>query len=59
MAERLYGFAREMSSLGGSERVFDLFCRIGTLGLTLATEAGEVWGIELVEEAVAAAEANA
>ena len=59
MAERLYGVAAEMAALGGSERVFDLFCGIGTLGLSLARKAGEVWGIELVPEAVADAEENA
>ena len=59
MAERLYGFAAEYARLGGAERVFDLFCGIGTLGLSLAGAAGEVWGIEIVPEAVADAEENA
>jgi 23S rRNA (uracil1939-C5)-methyltransferase len=59
MAERLYGVAGEMAALNGTERVFDLFCGIGTLGLSLAADAGEVWGIELVEEAVADAAENA
>jgi 23S rRNA (uracil1939-C5)-methyltransferase len=59
MAERLYGIAAEMAALTGGERLFDLFCGIGTLGLTLAQRAGEVWGIELVPEAVADAEQNA
>ena len=31
MAERLYGIAAEMAALRGGERVFDLFCGIGTL----------------------------
>jgi 23S rRNA (uracil1939-C5)-methyltransferase len=59
MAERLYELAAEMAGLGGSERVFDLFCGIGTLGLTLAPRAGEVWGVEVVPEAVVDAEENA
>jgi 23S rRNA (uracil1939-C5)-methyltransferase len=59
MAERLYGVAGEMAALSGTERVFDLFCGIGTLGLSLAGQAGEVWGIELVEDAVADAAENA
>jgi 23S rRNA (uracil1939-C5)-methyltransferase len=59
MAERLYGIAAEMAGLTGSERVFDLFCGIGTLGLTLAGRAGEVWGIEIVPDAVVDAEENA
>jgi 23S rRNA (uracil1939-C5)-methyltransferase len=59
MAERLYGIATEMAGLTGAERVFDLFCGIGTLGLSLARNAGEVWGIEIVADAIADAEANA
>jgi 23S rRNA (uracil1939-C5)-methyltransferase len=58
MAERLYEIAAEMAGLTGRERVFDLFCGIGTLGLTLARRAGEVWGVEIVPEAVADAEEN-
>ncbi len=59
MAERLYGIAAEMAGLDGGGRVFDLYCGIGTLGLTLAPHAGEVLGIEIVPEAVADAEHNA
>jgi 23S rRNA (uracil1939-C5)-methyltransferase len=59
MAERLYGIAAEMADLTGGERVFDLFCGIGTLGLTLARRAGEVWGVEIVPEAIADASENA
>jgi 23S rRNA (uracil1939-C5)-methyltransferase len=59
MAERLYGMAAERAGLTGSERVFDLFCGIGTLGLTLAKGAGEVWGIEIVPDAIVDAEENA
>jgi 23S rRNA (uracil1939-C5)-methyltransferase len=59
MAERLYGVAAEMAGLTGRERVFDLFCGIGTLGLTLAGRSGEVWGIEIVPAAIADAEENA
>jgi 23S rRNA (uracil1939-C5)-methyltransferase len=59
MAERLYGIAAEMAGLTGAERVFDLFCGIGTLGLSLAPRAGEVWGVEIVPEAIADAEENA
>ncbi|MGE5283074.1 MAG: 23S rRNA (uracil(1939)-C(5))-methyltransferase RlmD [Chloroflexota bacterium] len=59
MAERLYAVAGEYAGLSGSERVFDLYCGIGTIGLTLAARAGEVWGLEIVPEAIADAEANA
>jgi 23S rRNA (uracil1939-C5)-methyltransferase len=59
MAERLYGLAAEAAALRGSERVYDLFCGIGTVALVLALRAREVWGIEIVEEAVADAIDNA
>jgi 23S rRNA (uracil1939-C5)-methyltransferase len=59
MAEVLYGTAVEFAGLQGWERVYDLFCGIGTIGLALAPRAGEVWGLEIVEEAIADAIANA
>ena len=59
MAEHLYGAAAELAGLTGRERVFDLFSGIGTIALALATEAGEVWGVEQVERAVADAIRNA
>jgi 23S rRNA (uracil1939-C5)-methyltransferase len=59
MAERLYAIATEYAGLQGWERVYDLFCGIGTIGLSLATRAGEIWGLEIVEEAIADAIANA
>jgi 23S rRNA (uracil1939-C5)-methyltransferase len=59
MAEHLYGVAGEYAALKGYERVYDLYCGIGTIGLTLAPRAGEVWGLEVVEPAIADAIANA
>jgi 23S rRNA (uracil1939-C5)-methyltransferase len=59
MAERLYAIAAEYAGLSGSERVFDLYCGIGTIGLTMAKRAGEVWGLEIVAEAISDAERNA
>jgi 23S rRNA (uracil1939-C5)-methyltransferase len=59
MAERLYRSAVELAGLSGRERVLDLFCGIGTIALVLALDAGEVWGVEIVEEAVADAIENA
>ncbi|HEY5977943.1 MAG TPA: 23S rRNA (uracil(1939)-C(5))-methyltransferase RlmD [Solirubrobacterales bacterium] len=59
MAERLYAVAADFAGLSGGERLFDLYCGIGTIGLTMAADAGEVWGLELVREAIADAEANA
>jgi 23S rRNA (uracil1939-C5)-methyltransferase len=59
MAERLYGVVNEFAALTGFERVYDLFCGIGTIGLTLAPRAGEIWGLEIVEPAIADAIRNA
>jgi 23S rRNA (uracil1939-C5)-methyltransferase len=59
MAEVLYGYAAEAAGLRGSERVFDLYCGIGTIGLSLAARAREVVGVEIVERAVADAIENA
>jgi 23S rRNA (uracil1939-C5)-methyltransferase len=59
MAERLYRLAGEYAALKGWERVYDLFCGIGTIGLSLAQRAGEIWGLEVVEEAIADAIVNA
>jgi 23S rRNA (uracil1939-C5)-methyltransferase len=59
MAEVLYGTAIEFAGLRGHERVFDLYCGIGTIGLSLAARAREVAGVEIVEDAVADAIENA
>jgi 23S rRNA (uracil1939-C5)-methyltransferase len=59
MAERLYEVAAEFAQLRGHERVFDLYCGIGTIGLTLAARAREVIGVEIVKPAVADAIENA
>ncbi len=59
MAERLYALAREAAGLTGGETVWDLYCGIGTIGLSLAGDALTVWGIEVSEESVACALENA
>ncbi|HLW95164.1 MAG TPA: 23S rRNA (uracil(1939)-C(5))-methyltransferase RlmD [Solirubrobacteraceae bacterium] len=59
MAERLYGIVAEEAALLGWERVHDLYCGIGSIGLSLAGRAGSVAGLEIVEDAVRDAEWNA
>src|SRR4051794_8792991 len=59
MAEQLYGLAIEYAGLRGHERVFDLYCGIGTIALSLAARARQVIGLEIVESAVADAIENA
>jgi 23S rRNA (uracil1939-C5)-methyltransferase len=59
MAERLGQTMIEFAQLTGTERVYDLYCGIGTLGLLLAPRVAEVWGLEIVESAIADAIENA
>jgi 23S rRNA (uracil1939-C5)-methyltransferase len=59
MAARLYALAAEAAGLTGGETVYDLYCGIGTIGLTLAPHALTVWGVEVSEESVACAIENA
>ena len=59
MAERLYGLAGEFAALQGRETVYDLYCGIGTIGLSLASRALTVWGVDVSEESIACARENA
>ena len=59
MAEKLYALAGEYAGLRGFERVYDLYCGIGTIALTLAPRASELWGLELIEPAIGDAISNA
>jgi 23S rRNA (uracil1939-C5)-methyltransferase len=57
--ELLYGIAKEKAELTGEEILLDLYCGIGTIGLSMADRAKEVIGIEIVEDAVRCAKENA
>jgi 23S rRNA (uracil1939-C5)-methyltransferase len=59
MAERLYALAIEYAEPKGYERLFDLYCGIGTIGLLMAPRVAELWGLEISEDAIADAIANA
>jgi 23S rRNA (uracil1939-C5)-methyltransferase len=59
MAERLYELVAEYARPTGFERLYDLYCGIGTIGLLLSPRVAELWGLELVEDAIADAIANA
>ncbi len=58
-AEKFYSLVGELAGLTGVENVFDLFCGTGTIGLTLATKAKKVVGVELNAEAITNAKKNA
>jgi 23S rRNA (uracil1939-C5)-methyltransferase len=57
--EKLYSKALEFAQLTGDETVFDIYCGIGSISLFLAQNAGKVIGVEVVEDAVEDARANA
>ena len=59
MAEQLYALAVQYAQPTGFERLYDLYCGIGTIGLLMSPQVAELWGLELVEEAIADAIANA
>ncbi|MBP5153132.1 MAG: 23S rRNA (uracil(1939)-C(5))-methyltransferase RlmD, partial [Lachnospiraceae bacterium] len=56
---KLYNLALEYAGLTGSETVWDLYCGIGTISLFLAQKAKEVYGVEIVPEAIEDAKVNA
>jgi len=58
-AERLYGLAAEYAGLSGGETVLDLYCGTGTIGLSMAKNAGKIIGVEIVPQAVEDAKRNA
>ncbi len=55
----LYGKAIEFAVLTGNETVLDAYCGIGTIGITAASKAKQVIGVELNKEAVSDAITNA
>jgi 23S rRNA (uracil1939-C5)-methyltransferase len=55
----LYGKALEFADLTGEETVWDLYCGIGTISLFLAQKAKQVYGVEIVPEAIEDARKNA
>jgi 23S rRNA (uracil1939-C5)-methyltransferase len=59
MAERLYELAIDAAALTGEETVWDLYCGTGTIGLSMASKALTVWGVDVSEESIACALENA
>lgn len=57
--EVLYGKTLEYAGLTGAETVIDAYCGIGTISLFLAQHAKQVYGVEIVPEAIEDARANA
>ena len=57
--EKIYGKALEYAALTGEETVWDCYCGIGTISLFLAQKAKQVYGLEIVPEAIENAKENA
>ena len=57
--EKLYGLALDYADLNGNETVWDLYCGIGTISLFLAQKAKQVYGVEIVPQAIDDARNNA
>lgn len=57
--EKLYGTALQYAGLTGKETVWDLYCGIGTISLFLAQNALQVYGVEMIPEAIQDAGNNA
>lgn len=57
--EKLYRLALEYAQLKGNETVWDLYCGIGTISLFLAQRARQVYGVEIIPQAIDDARNNA
>ncbi|MDE7252404.1 MAG: 23S rRNA (uracil(1939)-C(5))-methyltransferase RlmD [Acetatifactor sp.] len=57
--EKLYSLVLEYAGLTGRETVWDLYCGIGTISLFLAGQAGKVYGVEIIPQAIEDARENA
>lgn len=57
--KKLYETALEYADLKGEETVWDLYCGIGTISLFLAQKAKQVYGVEIVPQAIEDAKRNA
>lgn len=57
--EKLYSLALQYAELTGQETVCDLYCGIGTISLFMAKQAGKVYGVEIVPQAIEDARENA
>ena len=57
--KKLYDITLEYAGLNGTEVVWDLYCGIGTISLFLAQRAKQVYGVEIIPQAIEDAKKNA
>ena len=58
-AERLYCIAAQYAQLTPDDLLLDLYCGMGTIGLSMVDHCRELVGVEIVPEAIESAKANA
>ena len=57
--EKLYKKAIELANLTGKENVLDAYCGIGTIGMIASLKAKNVYGVEIIKDAIKDAKMNA
>ncbi|MEK4149599.1 23S rRNA (uracil(1939)-C(5))-methyltransferase RlmD [Robertmurraya sp. FSL W8-0741] len=56
---RLYNEVKNAVGLTGTEKVVDAYCGVGTIGLWIAEQAGEIRGMDIIRESIEDAKKNA
>ncbi|MEH7375043.1 23S rRNA (uracil(1939)-C(5))-methyltransferase RlmD [Neobacillus drentensis] len=56
---KLYNEVKKAAALTGEEKIVDAYCGVGTIGLWLADQAGEVRGMDVITESIEDAKKNA
>ena len=49
---KLYNEVKTAAALTGNEKIVDAYCGVGTIGLWLADQAGEIRGMDIIPEAI-------
>jgi len=57
--EKIYSLVRHFAALTGKENVWDLYCGVGTISQFLADDAGRIFGVEVIPQAIDNARENA
>lgn len=58
-AERLYSLAAEYADLDENTVLLDMYCGVGTIGLTMAKKVKQLIGVEIIPDAIEDAKKNA
>ncbi|WP_043931381.1 23S rRNA (uracil(1939)-C(5))-methyltransferase RlmD [Bacillus sp. EB01] len=56
---KLYDEVKAAAQLTGTEKVVDAYCGVGTIGLWVANQAGEIRGMDIIPESIEDAKKNA